>query len=774
MLCINSPTQNLIIISLQAASGLSLRPNLPDMFASLLTSFLIAITPVHEVKDTISGSVVTSSLKREDFISDIPGVSTFMMKRIEECGIASPKNLSAVVPGLNIPDYGTSMTSTIYVRGLGSRMGNPVIGLYVDDVPLLDKNCYDFSFADIRSLEFLRGPQGTLYGRNSMLGVLSVETLSPAVYQGIRASVEYGGAATTSAKASFYKGRLGLAAAYSHSNGFYVNEYDDSHCGLSDAVSLRAVHIGKVGRATYDNRLAISFTDQTGYPYRLWLLDEKRLLPIDYNDNSGYKRLTAMDGFRLKADLGSWKISSVASVQMLFDSMNMDQDFTPESIFTLNQTQRQLAATQELILKPSAHPDWWDGQTGMFIMAKFNRMSAPVDFLEGGIKSLILDNANSGIPADFGRLDILEDRFRISSDFDILSGNLAAYHESVFSLGRWRLTAGLRLDYEGGRMRYDSNSDIHFILAPAMPDYIPFSTSLEGNESVDCVQLQPKVSVIYDAATERMKVQGTGLTFSVTVSKGYRGGGFNTQIFSDVLQRKMMLGMMESLGVHLDGQGDLSTEGLTYKPESCLNYEVGGKFRMRSAGHILESSVTAYRIDCRNQQMTVFPYEKGTGRMMANAGESRSIGTEIETYWSWKGLSLAFSGSLMDARFIEYDDGRNDWSGKRIPYSPNGTLYLRAGYKFSLKGRYLRSVSLNADLNHCGRTNWNESGDVWQPPYSLIGADIRLSAPKVEFWLRGQNLSGSEHSVFYFKSVGNSFFQMGKPRRLTIGMSINL
>lgn len=751
-----------------------MRPNLSDMLASLLTSFLIASAPVAEVKDTISGSVVTSSVKREDFISDIPGVSTFLMKKIEERGIASPKNLSAVVPGLNIPDYGTSMTSTIYVRGLGSRMDNPVIGLHVDDVPLLDKNCYDFSFADIRSLEFLRGPQGTLYGRNSMLGVLSVETLSPAVYQGTRASIEYGGAATMSAKVSFYKGKLGLAATCSHSNGFYVNEYDDSHCGLSDAASLRVVHVGKVGRAAYDNILTISFTDQIGYPYRLWLPDEKRLLPVDYNDKSGYKRLTVMDGLRLKADLGSWKLSSVTSIQMLFDSMNMDQDFTPESIFTLNQTQRQFAATQELILKPSVHPDWWDSQTGVFLMAKFNRMSAPVDFLEDGIKSLILDNANSGIPADFGRLDILEDRFRISSDFDILSGNLAVYHESVLTFGRLMLTAGLRLDYEGGRMRYDSNSNIHFILAPVMPDHIPFSTSLEGNELVGCVQLQPKISAIYDAATERMKTLGTGLTFSATVSKGYRGGGFNTQIFSDVLQRKMMLGMMESLGVHLDGQGDLSTDGLTYKPESCLNYEVGGKYRMRSAGHILESSLTAYRIDCRNQQMTVFPYEKGTGRIMTNAGKSRSIGVEIETCWIWKGISLTISGSLMDARFIEYDDGRNDWSGKRIPYSPNGTLNLRAGYKLALNGRYLRSVSLNADLNHYGRTNWNESGDVWQSPYSLLGADIRLSTPKVEFWLRGQNLTGAEYSVFYFKSVGNSFFQMGKPRRLTIGMSINL
>lgn len=156
------------------------------MLTALATSLLMVLQPVPQVRDTISGSVVTSSVKRESFFSDIPGVSTFLMRRIEERGIASPKNLSAVVPGLNIPDYGTSMTSTIYVRGLGSRMDNPVIGLYVDDVPIIDKNCYDFSFTDIRRIDFLHGPQGTLYGRNSMLGVLSVETLSPTAYQGTR------------------------------------------------------------------------------------------------------------------------------------------------------------------------------------------------------------------------------------------------------------------------------------------------------------------------------------------------------------------------------------------------------------------------------------------------------------------------------------------------------------------------------------------------------------------------------------------------------------
>ena len=732
----------------------------------------MVLQPVPQVRDTISGSVVTSSVKRESFFSDIPGVSTFLMRRIEERGIASPKNLSAVVPGLNIPDYGTSMTSTIYVRGLGSRMDNPVIGLYVDDVPIIDKNCYDFSFTDIRRIDFLHGPQGTLYGRNSMLGVLSVETLSPTAYQGTRGIIEYGSASTLSAKLSAYKGRFGLTAAYGHTDGFFINEYDGSNCGLSDSFSARVRFVGGVGKASLDNILTVSYIDQTGYPYRKLMAGE--LLPVDYNDKSGYRRFFLMDGFRLKTEWRNWKISSVTSFQTLFDSMDMDQDFTPKSMFTLNQIQEQVAFTQEFIFKPKTHIVWWDSQTGLFAMVKLNKMSAPVRFLKDGIKSLILDNANSGIPQELGRLNIQEENFLIYSDFDIALGNVAAYHESYFNTGRWTFTAGLRLDFEASRMRYDSGSDIHFIVSPAMSEYIPFSTKVDGTETVRYAQLQPKLSVSYDATSERMRSKGLNMSLLASVSEGYRSGGFNTQIFSDVLQRKMMLGMMESLGVHLDGKGDLSTDGLTYKPEICLNYEIGGKFRMSSAGHILESFFTAYRVDCRNQQMTVFPYGNGTGRMMANAGRSRSLGVEAEASWMWKGLSVSFAGSLMDARFVDYDDGRNDWSGNRIPYSPESTLYLRCGHKFLTRGRFLRSVSLNADINRSGRIYWNEAGDISQSPYSLIGADVRLTTSKAELWLRGQNLTGTEYSVFYFKSVGNSFFQAGKPRRFTIGLSINL
>ncbi len=85
--------------------------------------------------------------------------------------------LSALVPGLLIPEYGASLTSTIYLRGIGSRMENPSMGLYVDGIPIMDKNAYDFDWTGINFAALMRGPAATLYGRNAMSGTLVMQSV---------------------------------------------------------------------------------------------------------------------------------------------------------------------------------------------------------------------------------------------------------------------------------------------------------------------------------------------------------------------------------------------------------------------------------------------------------------------------------------------------------------------------------------------------------------------------------------------------------------------
>ena len=741
--------------------------------------------PDREAADTLSASSVQSSVKQSMRLDRLasPSTSAFV-REMEQRGLGSPKDLSSIVPNLHIPDYGSAMTSSVYLRGFGSRIDNPVLGLYIDDFPILDKNNYDFEWLDIRRADLLRGPQGTLYGRNAMTGVLSLKTLAPSDFQGIRASAEAGSGRTFAARLSRYHGRTGLTAGFRHVGGFYVNDFDHSYCDPSDAFSVRLRH----GRA-FSDRLegdltaSVSWTRQGGWPYRLLDADGS-LHPVDYNDPSAYRRLSVLAGGKLTWEGERWRVHGITSLQGLYDRMDLDQDFTRMSMFTLTQRQRQAAVTGEVILKPrrpksltgrafgrggtAASPTakadrtvQWDSQTGVFLMARANALHAPVRFKEDGIRSLILDNANASMPAWLGRLSLDEETFPIDSDFLLTTGNAALYHESTLIAGRWLLTAGLRLDCELNTMDYDSRATVHYRLSEVMTASRAYETVYEGFRHTGHVRLLPKVSALYDAGS---------LKLFATVSQGYKSGGFNTQIFSDILRGEMMEGMMADMGVHLTDSEKISADNTVYKPETSLNCELG--FRYAHGG--LRAAASVFRIDCRNQQITVFPPGKTTGRMMSNAGRSASLGGEAEASYTRGGLTLSGAWGYARAAFLSYSDGNDDYSGKRIPYAPEHTLSLRAAWHSEVRLSRLRALTAGIGGSGVGRIWWDEANTLSQPFYMLADADLTLSFGTFDLYVRCMNLLDRTYDVFYFKSVGNSFFQRGKPRRAVVGIRLTL
>ena len=188
----------------------------------------------------------------------------------------------------------------------------------------------------------------------------------------------------------------------------------------------------------------------------------------------------------------------MTSLQLLHDDMRMDQDYTAESIFTLQQRQFSGAQTFEAIARPARQIGHWRPITGFFGFFKANRMQAPVLFKRDGIRKLILDNANAGIPDEIGVLDIPDTEFPVNSTFDILSWNTALYHESEFVWGRWHLTAGLRLDYEGAWMGYDCFSSLHYQMIPYMPAAKAYQDTYTGALRHGSFQLLPKLALQYD------------------------------------------------------------------------------------------------------------------------------------------------------------------------------------------------------------------------------------------------------------------------------------
>ena len=725
----------------------------------------LAPEPVDTLQNIEQVTVVAPAAKQTFSLRRQPISSTVLSPAaIERERVLSVKDLSAVVPNFYQPDYGSRMTSSIYVRGFGARIDQPVVGVNVDEIPYLNKNSYDFDLFDIARIEVLRGPQGTLYGRNTIGGQLNIYTLSPLGYSGVRASAEYGTGNTVRAKASYY-GRvsdnfgISVGGFYTRTDGFFDNAYDGSDCdrGHSAGGRVRMVWQGADGWSI-DNVASVGSSLEGGYAYCLYDEASGAVSPVNYNGPNSYERVNVTDGFVVKHEGEKMLFTSATGYQYLYDRMLIDNDFTPRSLFTLVQQQREHALTEDIVLRSNDDSRRWQWITGAYGFYKRLRMEAPVTFLEDGIGDLILGAANAGIQSvmPWAKLMIEESAFDIASNFEIPTYGLALYHESSLRAGRWRFTAGLRLDYEASRMDYDNYTSIHYRLSPMMPQFKELSMPFAGRERMDFLELLPKFAVNFTT--------GAGDLY-VAASRGYKAGGFNTQIFSDILQNRLMAAMMEDMGMPAQPSPYNEASATTYKPEYSWNYEAGG--HLAFADGRMRTDFSLFWIECRDQQLTVFPEGTTTGRMMSNAGRSRSRGVEVSLSWNPTArLGVWGSYGFTDARFVKFDDGEADYAGNVLPYAPRNTVSLGATYRLHVGARILDDVVVPCSWQGAGKIYWNESNTLRQNFYSQLGASVDLRKGDFTLSLWGRNLTGTDFYTFYFKPVGNSFFRHGTPRQL--------
>lgn len=728
----------------------------------MLVAFLISLCAISavDVQDTLLQPASVTALKESVSLDKIPSpVSLIRGEALHRSGTYRPNMLSGTIPGLHIPEYGASLTSTIYLRGLGSRMENPSMGLYLDGIPVVDKNAYDFDWEGIRSATMVRGPQGTLYGRNAMGGVLSIQSLSPSDFSGVELHGEYGSASALRTGVVFSFGNNLIGASFRHGAGFFPNEYKGRNCDPYDGISAHWRWGRPYGDRLYlSNTLWTSLSSEGGFAYGRW--KDGQLLPVSYNDEGSYRRISVIDGISARWLDEAFTVDAAASFQFLSDDMRMDQDYTPESVFTLQQTQACGAGTFEVRVRRREENTFWQPQTGIFALCKLNHLGAPVTFNRDGIQRLILDNANSHIPADIGYLSIPDMEFPVYSDFRIGAWDAALFHESVFTAGKWLITAGLRLDYEWSRMDYDCLASLHYRFIPTMKADKAFSVPYQGWRRQSAFEVLPKLSALYTASEN--------LSLYAVFSKGYRAGGFNTQIFSDILQNETMNAMMKDLGVHLNRPiVSVSADNTMYDPETAWNSELGVRFRKKD----LRAELSVYHLAVRNQQLTVFPPGMSTGRMMTNAGRSRNVGAEAELDWTPGNFRGHLSWSWCDARFLSYQDGDSNYAGNHVPYIPQHTLYAGVGYSFPLKGCRLE-VDSAAKGN--GSLWWNEDNSLREPFRIRLDGRVAVVFSKWEFYLRGENLTNVRGRSFYFKSIGNEFFASVKPRIILFGISIKL
>lgn len=783
----------------------------------------IAVTSLHAEesmpKDTttvldIEEVVIIASPKENMKLRQMPTASSLISQQdMQQYRINSLKNVSNIVPNFFIPDYGSRLTSAVYIRGIGARINTPSVGLYVDNIPYIDKSAFDFNFYDIERIDVLRGPQGTLYGRNTMGGLVKVHTRSPFSYQGT--DIKLGAATYSNYNASLtHYHRLNNQFAFS-AGGFY--EYQGGFFkNHSPAVNKNADRLSSGGgrlRAIWlpKDNLKLDFTvnyeygDQGGYAYGLYNKETETIAPVSYNDESSYRRGLLNAGINIEYQASKFILNAVTGYQNLNDRMFLDQDFTDADIFNLTQKQKLNTISEEIILKSKSGKNWqWT--TGAFGFYQWLNTDGPVTFKKEGVEKQIEANINkifAAIPSPVMSTHINNEQLYIPGNFDtpVLSG--AVYHQSTYNnlfVEGLSVTVGLRLDYEKISLKYYScndpmNFNFNLSFAPGSPG-MPFNnlnaaSALSGNEKNDYLQLLPKFAIQYSFDRKN--------NIYASVSKGYRSGGYNIQMFSDLIQGELKNAMIDvlknkmieeyhmseervnqMLSGNIPGYGETANikESTIYKPEYCWNYEIGTHLTLFN--NKLQADVAAFYMDTHDQQVARFS-ENGFGRMTVNAGRSRSIGAEAALRAQiTEAFTVHGSYGLTHATFRDYATNRKndagtvesiDYKGNFVPFVPRHTLTAGGAYTFRFHpNAAFRNLSLNLYYSGIGKIYWTEQNDIEQKFYGMLNARISTQLKDVQIDLWSSNCLNKQYTAFYFESMGNPFMQKGKPRQFGIDL----
>jgi len=729
--------------------------------------------------------VVTSSSKETNALRALPGsVSVLSPQQIANRQVASIKDISSFVPNLYMPDYGAKLTSAIYIRGIGARSSGQSIGLYVDNVPYLDKSLFDFELADIQRIEVLRGPQGTLYGRNAMGGIINIHTLSPLDYQGMKASLSYGNYGQLNAKISGYTKLsenfgLSVGAYYDHSDGFFTNAYDNKKIDKENTVGGNLkLHWRITPKLTASYSVSYENTDQGAFPYGFYDKETGKTAQVSINDKSSYKRSMLSNNLSLSYKNDNILFTSVTGYQYLDDDMKMDQDYSDSLIFTLNQTQKQHAFTEELTIKSNTTGNYQWSFGGYGFYNKLNT-SGPVVFKEDGIKTIfqpIFDNLkNYGMPIS---LIVTDKSLPIPGDFKTPSHGAALYHQSTYNnlfVDGFSITAGVRLDYEKQELQYNSEAKMNLSMetAPGRPltdlsERYPASV-VDETLSQDFWQVLPKVSLKYEFNPQ---------TFTyLSVAKGYKAGGYNIQMSAEIMQSLMQYDVMNAFKQMFPPnfvvtEPEPIKDVISYKPETSWNYETG--VRTELLKNRLFGEFTLFYMDVKDVQITEFA-ASGNGRILSNAGKAESYGAELSLRAILsKVLTADLNYGYTHATFKDYNNKKDDFKGNYIPYTPQHTLSIGLQYNKLLRNSWIDQIFASAQLSGAGKIYWTEANDISQPFYATVNAQAGMRKGIVSFNLWSRNLTDTDYSAFYFESRNKPFMQKGKPLQFGAKVSVAL
>ncbi len=690
------------------------------IYIFFLLVFCISTAEAQETGDVTDSStirlvelgefVIKASKDNATFKSIPASVSLISQGSIMVNEIHSLNEISATAPNFFMPDYGSKLTSPVYIRGIGSRINSPSVGLYVDYVPYFEKATFDFDFFDIKQIEVLRGPQGTMFGRNTMGGIVNIVTLSPMEYQGTHVNMSAGNYGSYALNGGHYgkindKFGYSLALNYLHNDGFYTNHFSGEQVDKLNSYGFRNRLVYQISdKLSVENIAGFELSKQGGYPYSLYNDSLDIAEQINYNQYSSYDRSLFSDAILIKYSGNNYELVATTSFQYLDDIQDIDQDFTPDSLYFISQEQNQNMLSQEIVVRSKGS-------------SKYNWLFGGYGFYQA------FDNAVN--------VNVYASKLSYLKTYDHVINGFAFFHQSSiadFLIKNLTLTGGIRFDSERDLLEYQYDRNLRGVQANLADTVYPALKSIE---------IIPRLAINY-------KIMNSNLY--VVVARGYKTGGFNS-----TFERP---------------------EDLTFDPEYSWNYEFGVKTPIIK--NHLYADVALFYIDWKNQQIyQTVPSGRGSMLKNAGHSVSKGGEVSLKTI-PMKGYEFNVAYGYTNAIFLSYIvDSSLNHNNNFLPYVPRHTISLQASKTFTIKNSsVLDNIRINALYRGAGKIFWDEENSQKQAYYGLLDAKISFIRKSLQFDIWSKNLLNTEYASFYFEALGNQYVQTGKPAQFGVNISV--
>ena len=754
--------------------------------------------------------------------------NVFGAEQLQQLHVNDLSQLSQYVPSFVMPSYGSRLTSSMYIRGIGSRINNPAVGVYYDHIPLMSKTAFNNHFYMLDRVDILRGPQGSLYGQNTEGGLVRIYSKNPMSYQGTDVRLGIGTGLYSNVEVAHYhrpsdKLAFSVAGFYSGLKGFINNQNFDQKNDLTNEAGgkLRLIFAPNQ-RTKIDWTADYQYVNQNGFGYGELDLDNNDVADPATTIMNGYKRNMLTTGLTIGHDMGDLLFTSTTSYQFLQDLMLMDQDYMTPDFLRLEQRQKMNALTQEFVVR-SQDRSRWQHATGLFGSYQWLNTNAPVyfgDAITGPISNAITNAMRGAMQGSmYPRMyqQMLEQmiaqgmpeavaaqraeaaaqaavqkalegvsmsaEMAVPETFKTPSWSFAAFHESNILLGdRLKVTLGLRFNVDNVKIEYDALAYMNMTGGTAERQATYHLTShVVDSRQKTYTQLLPKFGLTYSLD------ENIGNIYAL-VSKGYRAGGYNIQMFSDVLQTELNAHQQDAMRgdydvAHTTADYDAIEETISYKPEESWNYEVGTHLNL--FGGSTHFDLALYYMQIRNQQLSQMIPGSNYGRIMVNAGKSHSCGVEatlrgkaVDNALDW-GITYAFT----NAKFDDYQHTKGgsvapnadvfdaDYNDNYVPFVPQHTVSAMLDW-------HIGQFTLGANMNGQGKTWWDEANTYSQKFYALMGAHADYDFGPVVVSLWGRNITNTHYNTFAISSGAaggiHHFAQKANPIQVGIDVNIHL